>query len=160
MRRAAAFTLVELIIVMGLLCVILAIAAPSLSRSMRQHDLNQEALRVLAVTEYARDEALSRGVPMVVWIDQAEGRFGVRPEPGYDAESAARDKEFKLLDGLHFEVPQGLAAAGEADAAEFTTDGSLDPASQQSLLLVDRTNSSVEIAQTNDALGYQIVTPQ
>ena len=56
---------------MALLCVILGVAAPSLSRSMRQRNLTQEAARLLAATEYARDEAISRGVPMAVWIDVA-----------------------------------------------------------------------------------------
>jgi prepilin-type N-terminal cleavage/methylation domain-containing protein len=157
MRRAGAFTLVELVIVMALLCVILGIAAPSLSRSMHQRNLNQEATRLLGVTEYARDEAVSRGVPMVVWVDVANGQFGVREIPGYDAASP-RDKVFTLPDGIRFDPARGIASSGEAEVAEFTTDGTLDPSSQQTLALVDNTKSSIEIAQTSDGWGYQIVT--
>jgi type II secretion system protein H len=157
MRRAGAFTLVELVLVMALLCVILGLAAPSLSRSMHQRNLAQEATRLLAVTEYARDEAVSQGAPMVVWIDADTGHFGAKAMPGYE-DSGARSKEFTLLDGLHFDT-QGtsVGSAGEADAAEFTTDGTLDPSSQTSLRLVDRSNSAIEITQTSDAWGYEIV---
>jgi type II secretion system protein H len=157
MRRTGAFTLVELVIVMALLCLFLGIAAPSLSRSMHQHNLNQEATRLLAVTEYARDEAVSRGVPMVVWVDVTNGQFGVREIPGFDPASP-RDKVFTLLQGIHFDPVQGIASSGQAEAAEFTTDGTLDPSSQTSLRLVDNTNSAIEITQTNDGWGYQIVT--
>ena len=118
---------------------------------------------MLAVTEYARDEAVSQGVPMVVWIDADTGHFGAKAMPGYE-DSGARSKEFTLLEGLHFDTQEnagGAAAlpgvAGETDAAEFTTDGTLDPSSQTSLRLVDRDNSAIEIAQTNDAWGYEIV---
>jgi prepilin-type N-terminal cleavage/methylation domain-containing protein len=156
MRRAGAFTLVELIIVMALLCVILGIAAPSLARSMHEHKLTQEATRLLGITEYARDEAVSRGVPMVVWVDVANGQYGVKEVPGFDPASV-RDKQFTLQDGIHFDPARGISSSGQAEAAEFTTDGTLDPSSQTSLRLVDETNSAIEIAQTNDAWGYQIV---
>jgi len=158
MARAAAFTLVELILVMALLCVILGVAAPSLSRSMHARALTQEAARILALTEYARDEATSQGVPMVVWMDAATGRFGAKPKTGYET-AAVRGKEFKLPDGLHFETVKNAipAAGGETDAAEFAPDGSLDPASQKSVEVADRSDSRISVAQTTDAWGYEIV---
>src|ERR1051325_1837454 len=82
-RPAPGFTLVELILVMALLATLMALAAPSLSRSMRQRNLSQEATRFVALTESARDEAVSQGVPMVVWIDPVGGRFGMGPKTGY-----------------------------------------------------------------------------
>jgi type II secretion system protein H len=183
MRRAAAFTLVELVLVMALLCVIYALAMPSLSRSFHQRNLDQEAMRVLALTEYARDEAISQGVPMEVWIDAQAGRFGAKSLDGYE-NSGARSKEFTLVSGLHFEVseessfgsthaaaspapvtpmaPKASAApksedADEAEAVEFEPDGTLDPSSVQAVRIADDSNSSVEIAQNNGGSGYEIV---
>ena len=157
MPRAGAFTLVELILVMALLCVILGIAVPSLSRSMRQRNLIQEGTRLLGMTEYARDEAVSRGVPMAFWIDAGAGRFGVRAMPGYE-DAGARSKEFALIDGVHFDAEKTpLAAAGEADAAEFLPDGTLDPSSQTALRIEDQSKSGVEIEQMKDGSGYEIV---
>ena len=155
MRRA--FTLVELVLVMALLVVMLGLAIPSLSRSMRGRSLMAEATRLLGATEYARDEATSKGVPMVVWIDMTEGRFGVKPKTGYE-DSGARTKEFALTGGVQFGQLQSLkAAGGETDAAEFQPDGTLDPSSQASISLVDRSNSTAGIQQTKDAYGYEIV---
>lgn len=158
MRSARAFTLVELVIVMALLCVILAVAAPSLSRSMHGRNLKQEATRLLALTEYARDEAASQGVPMVVWIDPNAGRFGVKIKPGFEEEAEARDKEFTLTDGLHFDALKDLPSDGtETDAAEFAPDGTLDPSSETSISLIDQSNGSITVSQTSDACGYEIV---
>lgn len=156
-RRVAAFTLVELILVMALLCIILGLSAPSLSRSLRQRNLTQEGTRLLALTEYARDEAASQGVPMVVWVDAETRHFGVKPKTGYEG-AGARSKEFQLNDDLHFDAVKGsIAAAGETDAAEFAPDGTLDPSSVAVLRLVDRSNSIITVAQTSDAWGYEIV---
>ncbi len=153
----AAFTLVELILVMALLCVILGLAAPSLSRSFRGHNLTEDATRLLALTGYARDEAISQGVPMMVWINTATGHYGVNAMPGYDG-SGARSKEFTLLDGLHFDALQNaVEIAGETDAAEFLPDGTLDPSSQPTLRIEDQTNASIQVAQTADLTGYEIV---
>lgn len=153
MWRAEAFTLVELILVMALLCVILGLAAPSLSRSIHQHNLDQEATRLLALTEYARDEAESQGVPMSVWIDAATGHFGAEAMPGYE-DAGARSKEFTLVDGLRFDV---TGAPRQTDVAEFMPDGTLDPSSQPSVRVVDRSNAGIGIAQTTDSWGYEIV---
>jgi len=157
MRCARAFTLVELVLVMALLCVILGIASPSLSRSFHQRNLKQEATRLLAVTEYARDEAISQGVPMVVWIDSEGGLFGARAKAGYES-AGARPKDFKLTDGLHFEMEKNsLPASGTNDAVEFEPDGTLDSSSQPAFDIADQSDFSIEVARNNDATGYEIV---
>jgi len=141
---------------MALLCVILSVAAPSLARSFHQRNLTQEALRLLAVTEYARDEATSKGIPMVVWIDVDGGRYGVKPKAGYE-DAGARSKDYTLTEGVSFEgSTTAKAVAGESDAAEFEPDGTLDPSSQTAVRLVDRSNSMVSVSQTKDAWGYEI----
>ena len=156
-ERAGAFTLVEMVLVMGLLCLIFGLAAPSLSRSFHQRNLNAEATRLLAVTEYARDEAASQGVPMVVWIEPQSGRFGARAKAGYE-NGGAREKEFALSAGLHFEQGKGVLHASDQTAAvEFEPDGTLDPSSQPEFRIVDISNNSVDVAQTSNAMGYEIV---
>jgi type II secretion system protein H len=168
--RPEAFTLVELVLVMALLCVILAIAAPSLSRSMHGRNLIQEATRLLALTDFARDEATSKGVPMVVWVNQETGQFGVRAKSGYE-DAGARSKQFTLADGIRFDaltVATGTASftgnadskqyPGESEAVEYAPDGTIDPASDTAVRLVDQSNSTVGIEQATDAWGYEIVT--
>ena len=179
-KRAAAFTLVELVLVMALLATLAAIAVPSLARSLRGHNLDQQADRLLALTEYGRDEAASQGLPMVMWIDADGGRFGVDAKPGYGSGGEnARAREYALADDAHFDpvgqgmVPSvpaaGTTAQGQATGAaaqgthggvivaEFEPDGTLDPGSLPGFHLVDRAGESLSVSQTPDAYGYEIV---
>jgi type II secretion system protein H len=159
MRRsepAQGFTLVELIIVMALLAIVSAIAAPSLARSLHGRHLNEEAARLLAITEYGRDEAVSQGVPMTVWLDPRGQRFGVEPKTGYNGDEA-RSKDFAMNADVHFEFDRPATHNGVADAMEFAPDGSLTSSSIDSVRLVDRFNATVTVARTSDRWSYEIV---
>src|SRR5262249_35221447 len=68
-RKARAFTLIELILVMTLLAIVLAIASPALSRFFKGRGLDNEARRFLALTRHAQSRAVGEGVPMVLWFD-------------------------------------------------------------------------------------------
>ena len=142
---------------MALLALILALAAPTLSRSLRQHKLEQEATRLLALTEYGRDEAVSQGVPMVLWIDSTSGSFGVGAKTGYESDEA-RTKEFSLDPEVHFNLSQASATPGGiVNAAEFAPDGTLELSSVDSMQLIDQSNSVIALSQTEDGWGYEIV---
>ena len=66
------FTLVELILVMVLLAIVIAVAAPSLSQFFHSRSLESEAQRFMALTRAAQARAVSEGVPMVVWLATQE----------------------------------------------------------------------------------------
>ncbi len=146
---------------MALLVTLLALAVPSLSRSMRQHNLEQEAARLLALTEYGRDEATAQGVPVVVWMNPDEGRYGVEVKKGFDAD-AVHAKEYALNgDGLRFDPPEnGVASPVQGhgfNLAEFAPDGVLDPASVAVVRITDAAHhAAIRLAQTTDGYGYQI----
>src|SRR4051794_12145785 len=78
-----AFTLVELLLVMAILLVLMAVVAPSLSRSLRGRKITDESARFLALTEYARNAAVSEGSPMSVWINGTTQHFGLDPKNDY-----------------------------------------------------------------------------
>ena len=152
-----AFTLVELILVMAIMITLLALAVPTLLSSFRQHNLDQEAARLLALTEYGRDEAVSQGMPMMVWINPTTGHYGVKEKTGYSG-SETRRKEFCLNPDIHFNLTQATATAqGVVNAVELTPDGSPDPASISKMGLLDRFNAAVSVSQTADGWGYEIV---
>lgn len=148
-RSAQAFTLIELILVMALLVMLLALSVPSFSGSFKARTVEQEAAQLLAATEYARNEAVSQGVPMIVWIDANTGEFGVNAKDGYEG-NASREKTFALHPDLHFELAQ-------TDTLGFEPDGTLDSESPDSIKIVSRFNPSISLSQTEDGWGYEIV---
>ena len=141
---------------MALLATILALSVPALSRSMRARALGQDALRFLALTEYARDEAESQGVPMSVWINPAAGRFGAQSNITYGG-TQVRDKDYALDGDVHFDATNAAADHGVVTAATFAPDGNMDPASLASVRLVGRDNSVITVRRTADQWGYEIV---
>ena len=146
----------ELIIVMALLALITALAAPSLARSLRQRKVNEEATRFLALTEYARDEAVSQGVPMVVWVDPKGQSFGVETKAGFEGDES-RNREFTLNPDVSFHIDKIALSGGVAHAVEFAPDGAPDVSSVESVEMTDRFDSAVSIVRTNDRRSYEIV---
>ncbi len=135
----------------------LALIAPSLSNSLRQHNLEQAAAQYLAVTEYARDEAVSQSVPMTVWINPVNGRYGASPQTGYPA-AAGRSREYHLAENLHFAQSNAVGAAdGILTAALFDPDGTLDTSSLSGINILDRDNHTISVTQRTDGDGYEIV---
>jgi prepilin-type N-terminal cleavage/methylation domain-containing protein len=159
-RASRAFTLIELILVMALLATLMALSAPSLSRSFNHHALKQEATRLLALTEYARNEAISQGVPMVVWIDPQSQSFGMEIKNGFEGKGE-REKEYTLGPNLHFEMEQGKPSQdGLVTMAEFAPDGTPDPSSIYEVCIVDKNNVVISLAQTQNRWSYEIVTEE
>lgn len=180
MQTRAAFTLIELVLVMALLATLAAVAVPSLSRSLRGRNLDQEAQRLLALTGYACDEAVSQGIPMIVWIDADGGRCGVDAKTGFQPGGGEnpRAREYALGEDVRFDpVGQGMASTapnpaaaptqnanapaaggthGGVTVAEFAPDGTLDPGSLAGVRIVNRAQDALNLARTADAYGYEI----
>ncbi len=155
-HRRRGFTLVELLLVLIVLSVVAALTMPLLARSSRGRALGGEATRFLAAIEYARDEARSQGVPMVVWFDQGGLTLGVEPRSGYDA-SVERSRTFALSPDIHAELTGAKSYNNNAlEAAEFAPDGALDLASVASVKFVDQKGDDVTVARTTDNWGYEI----
>lgn len=152
---SAAFTLIELVLVMALLATVMAISAPSLARSFHGRNLDSQAAQLLAATEYARAEAISQGIPMNVWIDDASSTFGVQAKAGYEG-VASRAKMWTLHPDVHFDTaPTRDDQAGHTLAATFQPEGSLDLESVNEIRLVHRSGEAIALSQTDD--GYEIV---
>lgn len=154
--NCTAFTLVELIIVMMVLAVTAALAAPLLSRSVRARNLSEEAGRFVALTEYAREEAVSQGIPMVVWVDQNAQTFGVEPKEGFEGDPS-RNRDFALNPDVFFKIDRVLMSAGVAHAAEFAPDGSPSVASVDAVEMTDRFGEALSVVRTEDRWSYEIV---
>lgn len=154
------FTLLELILVMTLMVVIVSFIAPSLAHSFRQRGLDQEAVRVLAMTEYGRDEAVSTGIPTQVWIDPNSGSFGVEAAPGY-TDNTITPKQYTLPDNFHFDTGSSskqTTQEGYIEVIGFDPDGApTDQTGMDSVRILDQENNSVLLSLTDDGWGYEIV---
>ncbi len=155
---APAFTLVELILVMCLLATVMAVAAPMLSRSLRDRHLQQEGLRFLGLVELCRSTAISEGVPMLLWVDPGQGRFGMEPKAGFDTGREAT-REYGLGEDVWFDnVSEGRGASASGKTTiEFAPDGVPETAGIEIVRLADRFGGTVALARTDDGWGYEIV---
>jgi type II secretion system protein H len=153
--QPSGFTLVELILVMAVLAIVMAFVAPTLSRSLRGRALEQEAIRFIAVTEFARDEAISRGSSMNVWIDTSSRRFGVMPADVYSGIELQR--EYSLGSEVEFDALEG-ALQNEGVAITFRPNGTPGVESITGVRLKDRYDETVNVNRASNGLGYEIVT--
>lgn len=170
------FTLVELLLVMTLLVIVISIAGPVLANFFRGRTLDSEARRFLALTRSGQNRAVFEGIPMLLWVDVEQGRYGLEAEPGWE-EQDGKAVEFKMDQDLRIEVVkmaaakstfrQGFAATmNQAQGAQvnrrnvpqirFLPDGSFDETSPQTFRLSDRNDVSVYIGQDRNRLNYEI----
>jgi type II secretion system protein H len=176
----SAFTLIELILVMALLTIVISLTAPSLSHFFRGRTLDSEARRLLALTRSGQSRAVSEGMPIDLWVNAAEGAFGLEAEPSFDP-SDPKAMEFTLDSGLKIEVvnktvvapvdtlnrnrrvstassPRVVLARSGLPTIRFMPDGSIGDNSPQMLCLTSTDGGSLWLAQAQDGLTYEIRT--
>src|SRR5262245_44984964 len=74
-RRRTGFSLVELIMVMGIIAVLAAIAAPRYSRSVMRYRADMAARRVADDLVFAGTQARQIGKPVVVTFETSKSRY-------------------------------------------------------------------------------------
>jgi type II secretion system protein H len=151
------FTLVELILVLVVMATIMALAAPTLGRSMRDKHLKQEGLRILAATELCRSQAIATGVPMTLWFDQTQGAFGVQPKTGFDA-PATTTRDFSLPEELWIDsITSAHGGSSSETSVEFAPDGVPELSGIDTVTLADKFGGKRTIARTEDGWGFEIL---
>jgi prepilin-type N-terminal cleavage/methylation domain-containing protein len=164
------FTLIEMILVMALLIIAVSFVTPQLSGFFRGRTLKSEAQQIIALMHEGQSRAVSGGVPMVLWFDPKEQKYGLEEEPGYNDKDPDA-VEFKLNDNLQLEVPDSdpsATAASETgtDTARaglpqitFLSDGTIAETSPQTVKIVDHDGgATLSLTQTRDRNQYEIAT--
>jgi len=169
----SAFTLIELILVMAMLAAVFAVAAPSLSSFFKGRTLDSEARRFLALTRFGQSQAVSLGVPMVLWMNPQQGIYGLLADPGYfppGYSQAGQDTNrvtFTLDDDItvQFSAPllslQGLnnvpvASGLQPGYIRFLPDGFIDESSPYQVVLQEDETRVVTIIQSIHRMHYEI----
>lgn len=156
-RRA--FTLIELILVLALLVIITSIAVPRMSGFIRGRALDSESRRLMSLMHAAQSRAVSEGAPMMLWVDEKAGSYGLAAETsGQNGDAKAEDLS---LDSTLQIAVLNLGTGEQTTfknlpAIKFLPDGMVDENSPQTLKLTDTAGFSRWLAETKLRTGYEI----
>jgi type II secretion system protein H len=160
-----AFTLIELILILALLVIITSLAAPAMSRFIRGRALDSESRRLFALMHAAQSRAVSEGMPMMLWVDEKNGAYGVQEEAtgktGRKAKADDPKAENLTMDStLQIAVMNaGLGAPttfNKLPAIRFLPDGTVDENSPQTLQLTDSAGFMRWLLLNRMRTGYEI----
>ena len=169
----AAFTMIELILVMAIVVVVVSITAPRMANFFRGRTLDSEARRLLALTHSGQSRAISEGIPTRLQFDIPNHTYRLQQDPGW-SDRDPKALEFSCDQDLQIEVVQAnnlrsttsrswLPEATQASAnprnlpeIRFMPDGSIDDTSPRALHLQDKNGVSLWLAQATNHLGYEI----
>jgi type II secretion system protein H len=165
--RRCAFTLIELILVLALLVIITSIAAPAMARFIRGRALDTEARRFLALTHQAQSRAVSEGMPMLLWVDEKNGGYGVVAEssgqnsgqnsgPNADPEAESLNVDSTLVIAVLNQTTGVPTTYNNLPAIRFQPDGTVDENSPQKFKLTDGDGFSRTLVQTPLRTGYEV----
>jgi type II secretion system protein H len=178
-RGVSGFTLIELILVMTVLTIAVSVTAPALANFFRGRVLDSEARRLLALTRQGQSRAVSEGIPMELWIDSRESKFGLEAEPSYETTDtkavefsldsdlqleSSNDGQNRALTVNRFSSPTASSATGgqvlsrhaELPRIRFLADGSISESSPQKLILTGRDGITIAVAQSRNGMCYEI----
>ena len=113
-KRAKAFTLMELILVMVIICILLATAAPSLRGFFSSHQLSDLAELITVSARYARLQAISSSAPCRLVIDTSDNKYWV------SSDSSLIDEQLKNSLGQKKNIPSDLVFKFEGLSQENT----------------------------------------
>jgi Tfp pilus assembly protein FimT len=160
-RRRRAFTLVELILVLGLMVVAVSMVAPRLSGFVRGQSLGSEARRLAAVMHAGQARAVSEGVSIVLWIDEKMSRYGVGVgTPGGKGDLGA--DSFTADENVRLAVVPNQNGAGappmfnNLPAIRFLADGSVDENSPKKVQLNTSGGGQLWLIEASDRRHYDI----
>jgi type IV fimbrial biogenesis protein FimT len=159
----SAFTLIELMLVLALLVIITSLAAPAMANFIRGRALDSEARRLVALMHAGQSRAVSEGLPMVLWVDEKQGIYGLQAETTGQI-GDAKAETLPLDSVLQIAVLNtGLSTPttfNNLPAIRFLPDGTVDENSPQTLQLTDSAGAKRWLIETHNHTGYEISDSQ
>lgn len=157
-RRAAGFTLLELILVLAILAVVVALAVPTLHGFAASRGTTQCADQIVALCRWARTQSVTRGLTYRLNLDAGSGTYWLTVEQD-DGTVASPGEEF----GRVFRAPDGTRidwnAPKQKDGqyVQFQPTGRTDPAIVR---VTGRDNQVIEVACFSATELFHVVTDQ
>jgi len=175
-RSLRAFTLVELILVMTILCIAITEAAPRMSGFFRGRTQEAEARRLLSLTRYGQSRAVEEGIPVLLWFDIENRIYGIEQDPTY-VDNDPKAEQFNVDPSLTITLMSGaklvkasssrysarnmanpVVGGRTVPAIRFETDGSFSPASPASICVGEGESMAYWISQAQNGLNYELST--
>ena len=153
------FTLIELVLILALLVIITSITAPAMAKFIRGRALDTEARRLISLMHAAQSRAVSESAPMVVWVDEKTGSYGLAAETsGQNGDPKAEDLtlDSTLAIALMSTGTGVKTMFNNLPAIRFQPDGTVDENSPQALKLTDSDGFSRLITETRLRTGYEV----
>jgi len=110
-RNSGAFTLMELVLVLVVVSVVLAMAAPSLRGFFASRQTADAATTMLSLTKWARSQALAQGCPCRLNIDSESGTCWLT------VQQAGAFVDLNCEMGRRFRLPEGASVSVRTDPA-------------------------------------------
>ena len=153
-----AFTLLELVLVLVIITVVVMMAVPSLRTFGRGRGVDDTATQLVALTGYARAQAISKATPYRLNFDAATRRYYLSVDQG-DGTFAELGEEF----GRPFTLPESVTFQWDAPQQSdgqyvtFWPTGRTDPST---IVLSDNDRNVVQVACQSPSEIYRILTQQ
>lgn len=151
-----AFTLIELILVMGVLATLAAIVVPRFSSFLKGQDISMEGKRFVALTQAAHNEAVSTGLAQTLWINPNNRTYGLREATGY-TDFTNSGRIYTLGDNLKFELDSYAAREFGEFAIRFLPDGDIEDGSLTNLAIERINQERLWIALATNGFDYEIL---
>jgi prepilin-type N-terminal cleavage/methylation domain-containing protein len=164
-----AFTLVELVIVMSLMVIAISAAAPSFRTFLTGRNQESEAWRFLALTRYGSSRAVSEGLPVDLWINIKQNKYGMAASGGY-TETKTNALNFIVDTNVLMVVTQApgmlttvsnvwtplTARRGAMPVIHFQPDGFISDTSPQTIKFTQGQDPEIWIVENTNHTRYEI----
>ena len=154
----AAFTLLELVLVMMVICTALAIAAPSMRGWSRGSRLRDAGDQFLALTRWARSQAVADSRVYRLYVEPGSGRYWVAAQEGQEflPVGSSLGQVYVLPEDLSIELTDLEPQSQRMEFIEFYPTGRTWPARVRIALGPD---DFLEIACDSPADEFRLLTP-
>jgi prepilin-type N-terminal cleavage/methylation domain-containing protein len=159
--RRSGFTLLELVMVMMLLCVIAAMAAPSLRGFSEGRKVTTAAAQVESLGQWARTQSITRGVGMRLNVNPSDGSYWLTSEQtggvfGTLGEEFGR--VFTMPDGVTLQWYGPTPTEGKIPYIEFLPTGRTTATA--TIRLTDTRGTIVDVACLSPGEPLRVLTGQ
>lgn len=156
-----AFTLIELVLVMGIITLMVTIIAPSLSAFARGRKIQYAAGQIIAMAKYARSQAVNDGALYRMTFDTSKRTItlSVQKDGGqFDEASSSLGKPIELTDGLTMRTDLTAQPNG-GTTVDFHSDGRTGDGPVH-VWVTDQEGRTIEMACLSPTELFHVLKPE